>query len=204
MPNDGSPSPTPEALADLVARYDAIGGISPLAKLTEDQRDGLQAALDEIEPDTYHVTLGLKHADPKVEVASAELAAAGFSKLIGLVPATIGPYVVAKLGASMARRVFMSSRVFGATEAERLGLIARIGAADDLDALVEAEVVPYLSCAPGAVATAKRHLLALAPAIDDEVIAMSAEVLVGRWQDGEAAEGIAAFFEKRKPRWAKG
>ena len=66
--------PTPEALADLVARYDAIGGISPLAKLTEDQRDGLQAALDEIEPDTYHVTLGLKHADPKVEVASAELA----------------------------------------------------------------------------------------------------------------------------------
>lgn len=123
---------------------------------------------------------------------------------LGLVPATIGPYVVAKLGASMARRVFMSSRVFGATEAERLGLIARIGAADDLDALVEAEVVPYLSCAPGAVATAKRHLLALAPAIDDEVIAMSAEVLVGRWQDGEAAEGIAAFFEKRKPRWAKG
>ena len=91
--------PTPEALADLVARYDAIGGISPLAKLTEDQRDGLQAALDEIDPDTYHVTLGLKHADPKVEAASAELATAGFSKLIGLVLAphfssySIGQYL---------------------------------------------------------------------------------------------------------------
>ncbi len=91
--------PTPEALADLVARYDAIGGISPLAKLTEDQRDGLQAALDEIEPDTFHVTLGLKHADPKVEVTSAELATAGFSKLIGLVLAphysaySIGQYL---------------------------------------------------------------------------------------------------------------
>lgn len=91
--------PTSEALADLVARYDAIGGISPLAKLTEDQREGLQAALNEIEPDTYHVTLGLKHADPKVEVASAELAAAGFSKLIGLVLAphyssySIGQYL---------------------------------------------------------------------------------------------------------------
>ena len=91
--------PTPEALADLVARYDAIGGISPLGKLTEDQRDGLQAALDEIEPDTFHVTLGLKHADPKVEAASAELARAGFSKLIGLVLAphfssySIGQYL---------------------------------------------------------------------------------------------------------------
>jgi ferrochelatase len=91
--------PTPEALADLVARYDAIGGISPLGKLTEDQRDGLQVALDEIEPDTYHVTLGLKHADPKVEAASAELATAGFSRLIGLVLAphfssySIGQYL---------------------------------------------------------------------------------------------------------------
>jgi ferrochelatase len=77
--------PTPEALADLAARYDAIGGISLLAKLTEDQRDGLQVALDEIEPDHFHVSLGLKHADPKVEVATAELATAGFSKLVGLV-----------------------------------------------------------------------------------------------------------------------
>ncbi len=91
--------PTPEALADLVARYDAIGGLSPLAKLTEDQRDGLQVALDEIEPDRFHVALGLKHADPKVEVASAELATAGFSKLIGLVLAphfssySIGQYL---------------------------------------------------------------------------------------------------------------
>jgi ferrochelatase len=91
--------PTPAALADLVARYDAIGGISPLAKLTEDQRDGLQVALDEIEPDRFHVSLGLKHADPKVEVASAELATAGFSKLVGLVLAphfssySIGQYL---------------------------------------------------------------------------------------------------------------
>ncbi len=91
--------PTPEALADLVARYEAIGGISPLARLTEDQRDGLQAALDEIEPDRFHVTLGLKHADPKVESAAAELASAGFSKIIGLVLAphysaySIGQYL---------------------------------------------------------------------------------------------------------------
>jgi ferrochelatase len=91
--------PTPEALADLVARYDAIGGISPLAELTEAQRDGLQAALDDEAPGTYHVTLGLKHADPKVEVASAELANDGFGSIVGLVLAphfssySIGQYL---------------------------------------------------------------------------------------------------------------
>ena len=123
---------------------------------------------------------------------------------LGLVPATIGPYVVGKLGAPMVRRVFMSSRIFDAAEAERLGLVARVGAAGDLDALVEAEVAPYLACAPGAVAAAKRHLLALAPAIGDEVIDYAAKLLVGRWEDNEAAEGIDAFFEKRKPSWVKG
>ena len=91
--------PTPEALADLVARYAAIGGVSPLARLTEAQRDGLQAALDEIEPDSYHVTLGLKHADPKVEAGAAELADAGFGAIVGVVLAphyssySIGQYL---------------------------------------------------------------------------------------------------------------
>jgi ferrochelatase len=77
--------PTPEALADLVARYDAIGGISPLAVLTEDQRDALQRALDNRKPDRFHVTLGLKHADPKVEAGAAELSQAGFGQIVGVV-----------------------------------------------------------------------------------------------------------------------
>ncbi|MGK0275129.1 MAG: ferrochelatase [Ilumatobacter sp.] len=91
--------PTPEALADLVARYDAIGGISPLGELTEAQRDALQAALDAAAPGEYHVTLGLKHADPKVEAAAAEVATSGFGKIVGLVLAphyssySIGQYL---------------------------------------------------------------------------------------------------------------
>ena len=91
--------PTPEALADLVARYEAIGGISPLAELTEGQRDALQAALDARDPDRFHVTLGLKHADPKVEAGAAELSQAGFGSIVGLVLAphfssySIGQYL---------------------------------------------------------------------------------------------------------------
>jgi protoporphyrin/coproporphyrin ferrochelatase len=77
--------PTPEQLADLIRRYDALGGTSPLAARTEAQRVGLQAALDRRSPSRYEVVLGLKHAAPKVEEAVADLAARGFTQVIGLV-----------------------------------------------------------------------------------------------------------------------
>ncbi len=67
--------PTDEALADLTRRYEAIGGVSPLAELTEAQRDAIQIALDAIEPGRYETVLGLKHADPKVETAVDDVAA---------------------------------------------------------------------------------------------------------------------------------
>ena len=67
--------PTDEQLHDLINRYAAIGGISPLAQRTESQRDALQAALDQLAPGQYMVTLGLKHAAPMIETAVDELAA---------------------------------------------------------------------------------------------------------------------------------
>jgi ferrochelatase len=91
--------PTPELLEELTARYDAIGGLSPLKQLTEAQRDALQRELDAIEPGQYHVTLGLKHATPFIEEAVAEVAAAGFRRIVGLVLAphyssySIGQYI---------------------------------------------------------------------------------------------------------------
>ncbi|MFH5774063.1 crotonase/enoyl-CoA hydratase family protein [Paracoccus sp. NGMCC 1.201697] len=120
---------------------------------------------------------------------------------LGLIPATIGPYVVARLGEARARRVFMSGRAFGADEAMRLDLVARIAGADQLDAAVEAEVAPYLSCAPGAVAAAKRLVRDLGPRLDQQVIDHTVEALVRVWEGDEAPEGIAAFFDKRKPHW---
>ncbi|MGR3292045.1 MAG: enoyl-CoA hydratase-related protein, partial [Paracoccaceae bacterium] len=74
---------------------------------------------------------------------------------LGLIPATIGPYVVARMGEANARRVFMSSRVFDAAEAQELRIITRAVPAGELDRAIEAEVAPYLDCSPNAVATAK-------------------------------------------------
>lgn len=120
---------------------------------------------------------------------------------LGIIPATIGPYVVSRMGEGRARRVFMSGRLFGAAEAVELGLLARAVPADEMVAAVEAEVVPYLSCAPGAVAAAKALARRLGPRIDEGTIAITIDALKSRWETEEAAEGIGAFFEKRKASW---
>lgn len=121
---------------------------------------------------------------------------------LGLIPATIGPYVVARMGAARARRVFFSGRLFDAAEARDLGLLARVVAPEALDAAVEEEIAPYLSAAPGAVAEGKALVRALGQKIDVDTIDATVEALVRRWESPEAAEGIGAFFDKRKPGWA--
>ena len=124
---------------------------------------------------------------------------------LGLIPATISPYVLARMGEGRARRVFMSARLFGAEEAVSLDLLAR--AVPDLAALdeaVEAEVTPYLKAAPGAVAASKRLARSLGAEISPEVVERTIEALADTWETDEAREGIAAFFDKRPPRWIAG
>ncbi|WP_299915717.1 crotonase/enoyl-CoA hydratase family protein [uncultured Roseobacter sp.] len=126
----------------------------------------------------------------------------GFTETrLGIIPATIGPYVLARMGASRARRVFMSARIFGAAEAVDLGILARSVPPDGLAEAIEAEVLPYLACAPGAVAAAKQLARDLGPRIDASVVDHTISALAAQWETEEAAEGIAAFFDKRKPGW---
>ena len=77
--------PTPEQLAELEGRYDAIGGVSPLAVRTAAQVDAVRAALDAREPGRYVVSFGAKHTDPLIEESAATMAAAGLERVIGLV-----------------------------------------------------------------------------------------------------------------------
>ena len=120
---------------------------------------------------------------------------------LGLIPANIGPYVVARMGATRASEVFMSARLFDADEALRLNLLSRVMPSNGLDAAVEAEVAPYLDCAPGAVADAKRLMRALAGPVTQASVEMAIDALAARWDSPEAHEGVSAFFDKRKPSW---
>jgi methylglutaconyl-CoA hydratase len=137
-------------------------------------------------------------------VVAAETARFGLTETrLGLIPATISPYVLARMGEGRARSVFFSARVFDAAEALRLGLVHRVAPEDALDAAVEAEVAPYLVAAPGAVIAAKRLARSLGPRIDAETIAATIERLADAWESAEAREGVAAFFERRPPPWAR-
>ncbi|MEL7466106.1 MAG: crotonase/enoyl-CoA hydratase family protein [Pseudomonadota bacterium] len=133
---------------------------------------------------------------------AADHAKFGFTETrLGLIPATISPYVIARMGEGVARRVFMSARLFGAEEAVAMGLAAKAVSAEALDDAVEAEVKPYLSAAPGAVARSKRLTRMLGPRLDEATIEATVEALADAWDDAEAHEGVAAFFEKRRPAW---
>ena len=120
---------------------------------------------------------------------------------LGLIPATISPYVIARMGEGRARRVFMSARIFTAQEAQELGIVSGVAASDELDAQIEAEVAPYLSVAPNAVTASKKLARALGPKITPDIIEMTIHALADTWEGEEAEHGIASFLGKTKPRW---
>lgn len=137
--------------------------------------------------------------DVVVAVSSAKL---GLTETrLGLIPATIGPYVIARMGEGRARQVFMSARIFDAQEAVALGIVSKAVPAAEIHEAVEAEILPYLDAAPQAVAAAKKLVRDLGGGVSPEAIDQSIDALAARWDSDEAQEGIAAFFEKRKAAW---
>ncbi|WP_319518544.1 enoyl-CoA hydratase-related protein [uncultured Martelella sp.] len=117
---------------------------------------------------------------------------------LGLIPATIGPFVVRKFGEAFARQVFFSARPFGADFMHRAGAVARVCEAGEINTAVEEELEACLRCAPGAVAAAKALCLSVSGMDPAAAMTFSAEALADRWETQEAQAGIATFFASRK------
>ncbi|CAN7719492.1 crotonase/enoyl-CoA hydratase family protein [Neorhizobium tomejilense] len=138
-----------------------------------------------------------------VVVAEDETRFALTETRLGLIPATIGPFVIRRLGEAFARQVFFNSKPFDAAFLVRAGMLSRACRPDDLDAAVEEEVLAFLQCAPGAISEAKRLCRSLAGVDASDAADMSAIALADRWETNEAQEGIAAFFAKETPSWRR-
>ncbi|MDT0684300.1 crotonase/enoyl-CoA hydratase family protein [Roseicyclus sp. F158] len=121
---------------------------------------------------------------------------------LGLIPATIGPFVVRGMGNAFARQVFFTARPFDADFLLRAGLVARVCAMQDLETTVEEELSAILKCAPGAVADAKALCARLSGVEGEDAMQMTADALAERWETEEARAGIAAFFAREAPPWA--
>jgi methylglutaconyl-CoA hydratase len=127
-------------------------------------------------------------------VVAAPDAVFGFTEVkLGLVPAVISPFVLARIGPGPARRLFLTGERFDAETALRIGLVHEL--ADDLDAAVDRIVAELLAGGPEAVRAAKE--LARAPAAADA----TAQALAERRTSAEGQEGLRAFLEKRPPSW---
>ena len=122
---------------------------------------------------------------------------------LGLVPATISPYVVARLGVPHARRVMLNATDMDGASAVRWGLLDEAVEPATLDAAIDREIAALLRCAPGAVADCKRLIEFVSSHNTNENIAYTANQLADRWESAELAEGIGAFLGKRKPSWQR-
>lgn len=137
-------------------------------------------------------------------VVAADHAKFGLTETkLGLIPATISPYVVARMGEGNARQVFFSAALFGPDRAQQLGLVAKAVPLDRLDEAVEAEIKPYFATSPQAVTAAKKLARQLGPRLDEALIDDTILQLADTWETPDAQEGISAFFEKRKATWVK-
>jgi methylglutaconyl-CoA hydratase len=137
-----------------------------------------------------------------IAVATQEATFALSEAKLGLVPATISPYVIEAIGARHARRYFLTAERFTAAEAFRIGLVHDIVPEGELDARINELLGALLLAGPCAQAECKALIRAVANRrIDDELIAGTAECIAVVRASKEAREGVAAFLGKRAPAW---
>lgn len=121
---------------------------------------------------------------------------------LGLIPATISPFVVAKIGVPNARRIMLNARKLDGIVAEKLGLLdIVVRTVQELDEAVEREIAATLECAPGAVANAKKLIQFVSTHNPQENLDYTVTALADAWESAEIREGIEAFMNKRKPKW---
>lgn len=121
---------------------------------------------------------------------------------LGLLPATISPYVIAAIGTRQARRYFASAEIFDATQAQRIGLLHEAVAADALDAAVDRQIALLLKAAPIASAQAKALVREVAAQTDRDAIDNANADLIARLRvSAEGQQGLSAFLDKRPPDW---
>jgi methylglutaconyl-CoA hydratase len=121
---------------------------------------------------------------------------------LGLIPATISPYVIRAMGARAAHRYFLTAERFGAQEALRTGFVHEVVAAEALDAKVDELLKALTSASPNAVRACKRLVIDVAEReINAELIAATVEGIADIRASSEGKEGVQSFLQKRKPAW---
>ena len=135
-------------------------------------------------------------------VVAEERALFGFTEVkLGIVPAVISPFALAKIGRSAARELFLTGVRFSAARAREIGLVHAVVSAADLDATVDRYVQEILSAGPEAIAAAKALIPRVWEMTAEQAAPLTAETIATRRVSREGQDGLTAFLQKRSPSW---
>jgi len=135
-------------------------------------------------------------------VVAEDQAVFGFTEVkLGIVPAVISPFVLAKIGRGAARELFLTGARFSAARAKEIGLVQTVVPAADLDTAVDGYIRELLCGGPEAIATAKALIAQVSRLPYTEALPLTASTIATRRVSAEGQEGLKAFLEKRKPSW---
>jgi methylglutaconyl-CoA hydratase len=154
-----------------------------------------------VQGDCYAGGMGLVAACD-IAVASSGVCFCLSEVKLGLIPATISPYVIKSMGENAARRYFLTAEKFTAQEAHRIGFVHDVVAADALEAHVDNIVKALVTSSPNAVREAKVLVREITgKTVDSALVVDTAERIANIRSSEEGREGVASFLEKRKPSW---
>ena len=187
-----------------MADYTRAENVADAAKLAEMLRviyECPKPTIARVQGDVYAGGMGLVAAcDIAVAVDTAGFCLSEVK--LGLIPATISPYVIRAMGARAAHRYFLTAERFGAAEALRIGFVHEVVVADQLDAKVGEWLKALTSASPNALRACKRLVLDVAEReINAQLIAATVEGIADIRASSEGKEGVQSFLQKRKPAW---
>jgi methylglutaconyl-CoA hydratase len=160
-----------------------------------------QPTIARVQGDVYAGGMGLLAAcDMAVSVDTANYCLSEVK--LGLIPATISPYVIRAMGARAAHRYFLTAERFNAAEAHRIGLVHEVVNADALDAKVAELTQALVSASPNAVRACKKLVQDVVERqINDALVAQTVAGIADIRASSEGKEGVQSFLQKRKPNW---
>jgi methylglutaconyl-CoA hydratase len=161
-----------------------------------------QPTIARVQGDVYAGGMGLVAAcDMAVSVNTAHYCLSEVK--LGLIPATISPYVIRAMGPRAAHRYFLTAERFGAAEALRIGLVHEVVAIDALDAKLAELTQALVNASPHAVRVCKKLLQDVAEReINDALVRQTVESIADIRASSEGKEGVQSFLQKRKPNWS--
>jgi methylglutaconyl-CoA hydratase len=182
-------------------RAENLADAGALAEMLRTIHSCLKPTIARVQGDVFAGGVGLVAAcDMAVSVDTATYCLSEVK--LGLIPATISPYVIRAMGARAAQRYFLTAERFSAAEAHRIGMVHEVVSADQLDAKVAELTQALVSASPNAVRSCKMLVNEVAGRdIDAALIAKTVEGIADIRSSTEGKEGVQSFLQKRKPSW---